>query len=186
MGVADRWHQYSRLRLRVGLHKPLPVKALRDMAKAPRIRIEIPKPREEAEPPPPPPAPAKEKRRKPEERRKMADVNEVRLVGKVASEPETRETKYGDVTRFRVETVKESKFGNKASFHSVTAWKKVSDACRTLKEGDRTEVVGSLRTRSYEDKSGQKKWITEVVAQTVNALRAAPVVEEEDDDDVPF
>jgi single-stranded DNA-binding protein len=69
--------------------------------------------------------------------------------------------------RLRVET----SIGSNRERHHVIAWKEAGD-CSKLRTGDRVKVKGRLQTRSYE-KDGTRKWVTEVIAATVNVTNAA-------------
>jgi single-strand DNA-binding protein len=78
-------------------------------------------------------------------------------------------------------------------WHTVVAWGKLGDRCESLSKGMFVSIRGRLSTRSY-DKDGQKRYVTEVVADSVavtpqgGATRAAlpPPRDEYPDEDVPF
>jgi len=71
-------------------------------------------------------------------------------------------------------------------FHRVTAWEGLADTLETSHQGDFIEVLGRLRTSSWE-KDGQKHYTTEIVANRI--IKASDVVgtnRKAKDDDQPF
>jgi single-strand DNA-binding protein len=104
-------------------------------------------------------------------------VNKVILVGNLGKDPEVRFTNSGTaVARLSVATseVWNDRDGNKqerTEWHNVVVWGKQGEHCgQYLAKGRQVYVEGSIRTRSYDDKSGNKRYITEVVAQRVQFL----------------
>ncbi len=107
-------------------------------------------------------------------------VNKVILMGHLGDNPELRYTPSGDaVTTFRVATnrVWKDKQGNqqeKTEWHRVVVRRKLAEICgEYLKKGSHVYLEGRLETRSWEDGSGNKKYITEVVANTMQMLDSA-------------
>ncbi len=101
-------------------------------------------------------------------------LNRVLLLGNLGSDPELRTTAGGTaVLKFRLATSEKYKDQNNAwqertEWHRIVVWGKRGEALhRFLRKGTRLFVEGSLRTSSYEDKDGQKKYSTEIVAQNV-------------------
>ena len=103
------------------------------------------------------------------------NVNKVILVGRMASDPETRSTPSGQqVTNFSIATNrvwKDRNTGNKqeqTEFHRIVAWGATADiAGRYLKKGQLVHVEGRLQTRSWEGKDGNKRYTTEVVVENL-------------------
>jgi single-strand DNA-binding protein len=105
-------------------------------------------------------------------------INKVILVGRLGKDPEIRSTPQGNsVVRFTVAT--DEKFTDRAGekqerteWHNITAWGKLAEICgQYLKKGKLVYIEGSIRTDSWDDKeSGQKKYRTEVVANTMKML----------------
>lgn len=100
--------------------------------------------------------------------------NKVILGGNLTRDPELRYTtsKMAVVTMIlatnRAVKQKDGTWKNEADFHRVKVWGKQAEACkRYLSKGAPVFVEGRLSTSSYEDKSGQKRWATEVVANEV-------------------
>ena len=99
-------------------------------------------------------------------------MNKVVLVGNLTKEPEKRATPQGvSVTTFTVATQKRFKNadgGYDADFINCVAWRTTADfVAQYFVKGSRIGVVGSLQTRSYDDKDGNKRYVTEVVADEV-------------------
>ena len=62
-----------------------------------------------------------------------------------------------------------------ADFFTVVCWRGLADLVKMyLGKGDRCAVVGSLQTRSYDDKSGAKRYVTEIMADEVEFLNSKP------------
>ena len=105
----------------------------------------------------------------------MADgLNRVMLLGNLGADPELRSTNSGEsVLRLRVATNERYLDRNKAwqdrtEWHSVTVWGKRAEALhRILAKGSNLFIEGSLRTSSYDDKEGVKRYKTEIVAKEI-------------------
>lgn len=103
-------------------------------------------------------------------------VNKVILVGNLGRDAETKFTAQGvPVTKFSVATARRWKdqssgdWKEETEWHNVTLWRSENLAPYLLK-GKQVFVEGRLRTSSYEDKEGQKRSFTEVVADDVILL----------------
>lgn len=101
-------------------------------------------------------------------------MNTVQILGNLARDPELRFTKTGRaVATFTVaatntyidSATNETK--EQTAFINCIAWGKTGEAIGACKKGERLFVEGRLQTRSYEDSNGQKKYVTEVVANFV-------------------
>jgi single-strand DNA-binding protein len=104
----------------------------------------------------------------------MNTTNRVQLTGNLGAKPEVKIFDNGNkVARFSMATKDEytSKKGEKITdtqWHYVSAWGKLADLIESeLNKGSFVSVEGKLVTRNYLDKSGQKKYITEIVANDV-------------------
>jgi single-strand DNA-binding protein len=107
----------------------------------------------------------------------MASVNKVILVGNLGADPELRYTNTGTaVANFRIATNEQwtDKNGEKqerVEWHQIVAWSKLGEICgKYLKKGRSVYIEGRLQTRSWEDQQGNKRYTTEVVAQTMQML----------------
>ena len=100
--------------------------------------------------------------------------NKVQLLGNLGADPELRSTSGGQaVLKMRVATAESYLDRNKqrqerTEWHSVTVWGKRAEAlAKLLSKGSRVFIEGSLHTSSYEDKSGGKRYKTEINAQNI-------------------
>tara|TARA_R100001143_G_scaffold46656_1_gene41668 strand:- start:249 stop:620 length:372 start_codon:yes stop_codon:yes gene_type:complete len=121
----------------------------------------------------------------------MASVNKVILVGHVGKDPDIRATSSGDtVASFSLATNTGYGENKTTDWHNVSVFGKSADFVRNyVKKGAQVYVEGSIRNRSYVDKSGNKKYVTEVKAFTVQALgqkESSPQQYEPGTDDGPI
>lgn len=107
----------------------------------------------------------------------MAALNKVMIIGNVGTDPEMRYTANGSaVTTFRM-AVNRNYSGQDGERHeetewfSVVTWNKLAETCsQYLQKGRSAYVEGRLQTRSWEGPDGQKRYRTEVIANTVQFL----------------
>ena len=111
-------------------------------------------------------------------------MNSVQILGNLARDPEVRFTKTGRaVASFTVAatntyfdpTTHEQK--EQTAFINCVAWGKLGEAAGNLRKGSRCFIEGRLNTRSYETQDGQKRYVTEVVANFVGVSLNAPISE---------
>ena len=107
----------------------------------------------------------------------MAGINKVILIGNVGRDPEVRTTPSGQqVAKFSLATSENftSRAGEKqerTEWHNIVVWGKLADLCKQyVSKGRQIYVEGRLQTSSWNDQQGNKKYRTEVVAQTVQFL----------------
>jgi len=105
------------------------------------------------------------------------NLNKAMLIGNVTRDPEVRTTPNGtSVTSFSVATnfVWTDANGEKqerAEFHNIVAWRKLAEICgQYLHKGSKIYLEGRLQTRSWDDQSGNKKYITEIIAENMIML----------------
>lgn len=96
-------------------------------------------------------------------------LNKVLLIGRLGADPEIKFIQSGmQVANFNLATSTNWKDENgtlqsKTDWHKIVAWGKLAELCKEyLKKGSKVYIEGTLQTRSYEDKDGQKRYITEV------------------------
>lgn len=95
------------------------------------------------------------------------------LIGRLTADPELRYTPNGTaVASFTIATDRFGKEGEKeTTFIPVVVWRKQAENCAEyLRKGSLAAVEGRINVRSYEDKEGKKRWVTEVVAEAVKFL----------------
>lgn len=103
----------------------------------------------------------------------MAGVNKVIVLGRLGQDPEVRMTPSGQqVCTMSLATseswVKDGKKEERTEWHRVVLWGKQAElAGKFLKKGRNVYIEGRLQTRSWEDQSGQKRYSTEIVANTL-------------------
>lgn len=104
-------------------------------------------------------------------------INKVMLIGNLGGEPELRHTASNvPVVNFTVATNESwlNKDGNReerTEWHRVVAWRRLAEICSEyLHKGSQVYIEGKIRTRNWEDQSGQKRFITEVVADEMVIL----------------
>ena len=107
----------------------------------------------------------------------MASVNKVILVGNLGADPEVRYMPSGDaITNARIATTDSWKDKNgekqeKTEWHRVSFFGKLAEiAGEYLKKGSQIYVEGRLQTRKWQDKDGQDKYSTEIVADRMQML----------------
>lgn len=107
----------------------------------------------------------------------MSGVNKVILIGHLGKDPESRTFEGGNMTtKFTLATneVYKDKNGTRVEnteWHNIATWGKLADiASKLLHKGSQIYVEGKLKTRSWDDKDGNKKYITEVIADTFTLL----------------
>jgi single-strand DNA-binding protein len=130
------------------------------------------------------------------------------LIGNLGADPEIRYTPSGAaVANFNMATkaqwtTKEGEKQDKTEWHRIVAWRRLGEICgEYLHKGSLVYIEGRLQTRSWEDRDGNKRYTTEIVAQGMQMLdragQSAEAVSTEErfpteepldvpDDDIPF
>lgn len=106
----------------------------------------------------------------------MSGINKVILVGHLGKDPESRVLEGGvSFVSFPLATSesfnKEGRKVEQTEWHNIVMWRGLADvAAKYLQKGKLVYIEGKLRTRSFEDKEGIKKYTTEVVAENFTLL----------------
>lgn len=107
----------------------------------------------------------------------MAGVNKVILVGNLGRDPEVRYLEGGTaVANFPLATSetykdKQGRRVEHTEWHNIVVWRGLAEVAeKYLKKGMQVYVEGKLRTRSWDDKEGNKKYTTEIVADSMTIL----------------
>ena len=129
----------------------------------------------------------------------MGGINKVFLLGNLENDPDLKSTKSGrSFTTFNMTTTvswerADGKKGERTEWHKILAWDEIAQECANiLSKGSPVYIEGKLQTRSWEEKDGIKKYITEVVAKKLESLdgkRKQRISEEPplpDDNDATF
>jgi single-strand DNA-binding protein len=107
----------------------------------------------------------------------MASINKVILIGNVGHNPEARYTYSGQMfTRFKIATTE--KFKNQdgerkeyTNWHTIIVFGKRAEVIQKyLTKGRSVYVEGSIRNRKYDDKNGNERYITEIMARNIEFL----------------
>ncbi len=104
-------------------------------------------------------------------------VNKVILVGNLGKDPELRYTPSGAaVVNFSLATSerykdKSGEMQEKTEWHNIVAWRQLAEICgKFLHKGKQVYIEGKITTRSYDDRDGNKRYITEIVADQMQML----------------
>lgn len=108
----------------------------------------------------------------------MASVNKVILLGNLGADPEVRYTPAGDaVANIRLATTDRYKDKQSGEFKEATEWHRIAFfgklaeiASQYLRKGSSVYIEGRIRTRKWQDQSGQEKYSTEIVADQMQML----------------
>ena len=109
-------------------------------------------------------------------------LNKVMLIGNLGIDPEVRHTSSGvPVANFRLATSRSwSTDGGRTEewteWHNIVAWRRLAEICQQyLKKGSKVYIEGRIETRSWDDAgTGQKRYMTEIIADQMIMLDAAP------------
>ena len=110
----------------------------------------------------------------------MSGVNKVIIIGRLGADPEVK-TVSGDNTVARLSvatsenwTDRNGQKQERTEWHRIVVWGRLADLCgKYLSKGRQVYLEGRLQTRSWEDQQGQKRYTTEIVANTVQFLGGA-------------
>lgn len=130
----------------------------------------------------------------------MKSINKVILIGNLGKDPELRYTSSGTaVASFSIATSETWKNADgdiqeSTQWHSLVAWKKLAEICgEYLHKGSRVYVEGRLQYRTYDDKNGVKRYVTEVVLENLVMLDGRDksavqheTIPQEKSDELPF
>jgi len=104
-------------------------------------------------------------------------VNKVILVGNVGKDPDIRHLDSGvSVASFPLATSetyrnKENEKVTNTEWHNIVVWRGLAEVVeKYVKKGDPLYIEGKIRSRSYDDKDGNKKYITEIIADNMQML----------------
>lgn len=102
-------------------------------------------------------------------------MNKAILIGNLAADPESRTTSSG-IAQCTFRLAVQRRFANtsgvrEADFLTIVCWRQLAELCQKyLLKGRRVAVEGSIQTRSYDAQDGSKRYVTEIVADSVEFL----------------
>lgn len=102
-------------------------------------------------------------------------MNRAILIGNLASDPESRTTQSGIAQcSFRLAVQRRFKGANgerETDFLPIVCWRQTAEfAQKYLAKGRKVAVEGSIQTRSYDAQDGSKRYVTEIIADSVEAV----------------
>lgn len=107
----------------------------------------------------------------------MRDINKVILIGRLGKDPEvinfesgTKKTSFSLATGESYTNRNGEKIEN-TEWHNIVMWRKLAEIGEQyLRKGDPVYIEGKIRTRSYDDKDGNKRYITEIEVDNLSML----------------
>ena len=107
----------------------------------------------------------------------MRGLNKVTLIGNLGKDPDVQQLDGNvSVAKFSLATTETFKDRNDQShtdteWHTIVLWRSLAELAGTyLRKGSHVYVEGKLKTRQYDDKEGNKRYVTEVVAEQLIML----------------
>ncbi len=107
----------------------------------------------------------------------MKGLNKVTFIGHLGKDPEFKTLEDGiNLAKFSLATSESYKDQNgvlqtQTEWHNIVVWRGVADiAQKLLKKGSLIYLEGKLKTRSYEDKDGTKRYVTEIIGESIILL----------------
>lgn len=106
-------------------------------------------------------------------------VNKVILIGNVGKDPDIRYTdNHVAVAQFPLATTERgytlqngTQVPDRTEWHNIVLWRGLAETVeKYVHKGDRLYIEGKIRTRSYDDQSGQRRYVTEIVADNMEML----------------
>ena len=94
------------------------------------------------------------------------------LIGRLGKDPDQRATQSGTaVTTFSLATTEKWNGEEKTTWHSIVTWKGLAEICgKYLQKGSLVMIEGVIQNRSYEDNSGNTRYVSEIVAREMKML----------------
>ena len=104
-------------------------------------------------------------------------INKAIIVGNLGADPEIRHTQSGtQVTNFNVATTeryknKDGEQVDETEWHRIVAWQRLAEICgEYLTKGSKVYIEGKIQTRKWQDKDGNDRYTTEIVAREMKML----------------
>ena len=115
-------------------------------------------------------------------------MNKVILIGRLTRDPELRYTS-SNIPSATFSIAVDRTFTNQngereADFINIVVWRKQAENCKNyINQGSQVAIDGRIQTRNYEDQNGQKRYVTEVVADNVQFLDTKAQREQRENND---
>lgn len=120
----------------------------------------------------------------------MSSVNKVIIIGNLGADPEVRDAGGTRLANLRVATSERwqdsaGEWQERTEWHRITCWRYLAErAEKYLAKGKQVYVEGKIQTRSWEDRDGETKYMTEIVARDLQVL--GPRERDDGRDNPPF
>lgn len=107
-------------------------------------------------------------------------LNKVMLIGQVGKDPDVKAVGDGKVASFSLATTERyrdraGELKENTEWHTIVAWRNTADIVeKYVKKGTQVYVEGKLKTREWQDRDGNKRSSTEVVAENIQLLGKKP------------
>lgn len=99
-------------------------------------------------------------------------MNKAILIGHVGKDPEIRDANGKKVATFSLATTDGK---DKTTWHNIVTWERTAELVeKYVKKGSHIAIQGRISNRSYDDKEGNKKYVTEIVADWIELLGSRP------------
>ncbi len=118
----------------------------------------------------------------------MPNLNKCFLIGHVGQQPEVKATQGGKtVASFSLATSEGSGDNKKTHWHKIIVWEKQAEIVQKyVNKGDAVHVEGRIVYRDYTDKDNQKRYVTEIIANSITLLASPKKPFDKDKDEIPF
>ena len=102
------------------------------------------------------------------------NLNKVILAGRITADPELKQTANGiSVVSFRIAVNRRSQQQNDADFFNVTAWQNTAEfIAKYFHKGSAICVCGRIQNRTWTDQNGQKRYMTDIIADEANFVES--------------
>lgn len=102
-------------------------------------------------------------------------INKVTLIGRIGSAAEVRELQSGaTVATFSLATnenyQKNGEWVQETTWHNIVCWRQLAERAAKIEKGSLLYLEGKITNRTYEDKHGQKKYITEILTNRLRVI----------------
>lgn len=103
-------------------------------------------------------------------------------IGNVGQDPEVKLVGESKVANFSLATTERgftkrdgTKVEDKTDWHNIVAWRGLAEIIeKYVKKGDKIYIEGKVKTRSYDDKDGNKRYVTEIMVDNIELLGGKP------------
>ena len=114
-------------------------------------------------------------------------LNKAMLMGNVGKEPDIRTANGEKVANFSLATTFKGGEKETTEWHNIVVWGKKAEVIeKYVSKGSSLYVEGTIRTRSWDDQQGERRYTTEIVAHTIQLLGGKKQeAQEAQDDDLP-